>query len=167
MTSPKTENEAYLKLSSLCAVAEYCCYDMMKKMNKWEWKTSLDTDDHQLIKEEIQRIKARIIARLVSERFIDESRFAHAFVRDKFRYNHWGRVRITQELRIRNIDSSIIEDALTEIDDTDNLAKLQDILRKKLPSIKGKNDYEIRCKLIRFALGRGFAYEDIERALEA
>jgi len=160
-----TEQEAYFKLSSLCAIAEYCCHDIMKKMNNWEWKVNIDEDDKKQHNEAVERVKANIITRLLKERFIDESRFAHAFVRDKFRYNHWGRIRIAQELRLRKIDNNIIDSALEEIDNEENIDKLSDILRKKLPTIKGKNDYEIRCKLIRFAMGRGFTYDDIEDAL--
>lgn len=139
-----TEQEAYLKLSALCASAEYCEYDLRKKMRNWE-VVSPDS----------------IFTRLRKERFIDDERYARAFVRDKFRYSHWGRVRISQELRMRKIDSSIIDDALTEIPEEDNLDTLRNLINNKRKSVKGKSDYEIRCKLIRFALGRGFQMDDI------
>lgn len=139
-----TEQEAYLKLSALCASAEYCEYDLRKKMRNWE-VVSPDS----------------IFTRLRKERFIDDERYARTFVRDKFRYNHWGRVRISQELRMRKIDSSIIDDALTEIPEEDNLDTLRNLINNKRKSVKGKSDYEIRCKLIRFALGRGFQMDDI------
>lgn len=140
-----SEQEAYIKLSALCAMAEYCIQDMRKKMLNWELPEGAEE---------------RIIEKLIAEKFIDESRFAHAFVRDKFRYNHWGKVRITQELRLRHINSNDIEDALTEIEDDDNLNALREIIAKKRPSVKGKNEYEIRGKLIRFALGRGFSMDE-------
>lgn len=140
-----SEQEAYIKLSALCAMAEYCTQDMRKKMLNWELPEGAEE---------------RIIEKLIAEKFIDESRFAHAFVRDKFRYNHWGKVRITQELRLRHINSNDIEDALTEIEDDDNLNALREIIAKKRPSVKGKSEYEIRGKLIRFVLGRGFSMDE-------
>lgn len=138
-----SEQEAYIKLSALCASAEYCEYDLRKKARNWD--TPLDS----------------IISRLRKERFIDDSRYAHAFVRDKFRYNHWGRVRISQELKMRKISADIIEEALCEIPEEDNLDTLRRLIDTKRKSVKGKSEYEIRGKLIRFALGRGFQMDDI------
>lgn len=144
-----SEQEAYIKLSALCASAEYCEYDLRKKARNWE-VSSLDA----------------VISRLRKERFINDERYARAFVRDKFRYNHWGRVRISQELKMRMIDSSIIEEALQEIPEEDNLSTLRRLIDSKRRTVKGKSDYDIRCKLIRFALGRGFQMSDITRVID-
>lgn len=141
-----TEREAYLKLSTLCAMGEQCREDVKRKMKRWE----MDDD-----------VIERIVARLVKERFIDEERYTKAFVRDKFRYNHWGRVRIEQELKMRHIDDRHIVSGLEELKDEDNLHALKEMIQKKRLSVKGKNKYEIKGKLIRFALGRGFAMDDI------
>lgn len=141
-----TEEESYLKLSALCAVSEQCCHDMMQKMRRWGLA---------------EELAEKVVSRLVKERFIDEGRYAKAFVRDKFRYNHWGRMRIEQELKKRKIAQRHIDEALEEIDEKDNLESLREMIRKKRPSVKGKNEYEIRGKLIRFALGRGFQMDDI------
>ncbi len=141
-----TEQEAYLKLSTLCAMGEQCREDVKRKMKRWE----VDDD-----------VTERIVARLVKERFIDEERYAKAFVRDKFRYNHWGRVRIEQELRMRHIDEKHIVLGLKELKDEDNLHALKEIIHKKRSSVKGQNEYEIKGKLIRFALGGGFAMDDV------
>ena len=141
-----TEEEAYLKLSALCAMSEQCCHDLMQKMRRWELA---------------EELAERVVARLVKERFIDEERYARAFVRDKFRYNHWGRVRIEQELKRKKIAQRHIDEALEEIDEKDNLKALREMIQKKRPSVKGKNEYEIKGKLIRFALGRGFQMDDI------
>lgn len=144
-----SEQEAYIKLSALCASAEYCEYDLRKKARNWE-VSSLDA----------------VISRLRKERFINDERYARAFVRDKFRYNHWGRVRISQELKMRMIDSPIIEEALQEIPEEDNLSTLRRLIDSKRRTVKGKSDYDIRCKLIRFALGRGFQMSDITRVID-
>ena len=156
-----TEQEAYLKLSALCASAEYCEYDLHRKARNWEIVTNEKVAD---VSSPENRLLG-VISRLREERFIDDERYARAFVRDKFRYNHWGRVRIIQELRIRKIDSSIIADAIEEIPEDDNLDTLRRLIETKRKSVKGKSDYDVRCKLIRFALGRGFGMDDIIRVL--
>ena len=145
-----TKQEAYTRLSALCAMGEHCCHDIQKKMNNWELPEGADV---------------RIIEKLVKEKFIDENRFAHAFVRDKFRYNRWGKIRIQQELRLRQIPQKHIDEALEEIESDDNLSTLKEIIRKKRPSVKGRNEYEIKAKLIRFALGRGFSMDDITKVI--
>lgn len=141
-----SKEEAYLRLSSLCAVAEYCESDMRKKMQRWEMPEGAED---------------AVILQLVKERFIDEHRFAHAFVREKFRFNRWGRVRISLELKRRGISDVDIEDALEEIPSDDNLTTLKELIAAKRKSVKGKSDYEINGKLIRFALSRGFCMDDI------
>ena len=145
-----TEQEAYGRLSALCAMSEHCCHDVQKKMRLWELPAGAEE---------------RIVAKLVEEGFIDEERYARAFVRDKFNYNHWGKVRLQQELRMRHIAPRHIDLALSTIEDEDTLSALKEIIRKKRPTVKGKTPYEIRGKLIRFALGRGFSMDDIERVV--
>lgn len=146
-----TEQETYQKLSALCAMSEQCCHDVLQKLRRWEVEPTM---------------AERIVAKLVKERFIDEERYAKAFVRDKFRYNHWGKVRIEQELKMRKIASRHIEMGLEELKEEDNLETLRQLIEKKRPSVKGKNEYEIKGKLIRFALGKGFEMEDIMRVVE-
>lgn len=167
-----SEQEAYIKLSALCASAEYCEVDMRKKMNRWNIipnATENKEDDAALLlldEQEVNRIlQDRIIEKLRTEKFIDDERYACAFVRDKFRYNHWGRVRIRQELKIRKIDSNVIDAALEEIPEDDNLDVLRRLIETKRKSVKGKSEYEIRGKLIRFAMGRGFAMDDIMKVV--
>lgn len=148
-----SEAEAYQRLSALCATAEYCKTDILKKMAAWDIDPA-------------GKAQERIISRLEREHFIDEGRYAHAFVRDKFRYNRWGRMRIDRELRLRGISPDIIDDALGEISDDDTLETLRRLLTQKRPSVRGKTDYEVKMKLIRFALSRGFEMETIRKAVD-
>lgn len=145
-----TEQEAYQRLSALCAMGERCCHDVHEKLKRM----GVDEDAAE-----------RIVARLVKEGFIDEERYAQAFANDKFRHNHWGKVKIQRELQLRHIPQRHIDQALSAFDETDNLQTLREILQKKRPSVKGKTDYEVKCKLIRFALGRGFPMDDITKVL--
>ena len=147
-----TEKELLNKYSALCAGAEYCCSDLRKKM----MRLGVAAD-----------VIEKVLQKLVKERFIDESRYAHAFVRDKFRYNKWGRQRIQQELRLRGIPTLMIEDALQEISTDDSYETLRTLIQKKLPSVKGRNGYEIKMKLMRFAVSRGFDVDMVRRVVDA
>lgn len=145
-----SEEEAYTKLSALCAVAEYCCADMRKKMSAWELPEGAGE---------------RVLKRLLDEKYVDEARYAHAFTRDKFRYNHWGMVRIERELRMKGIDAFLIEEAKEDIEDDDYLGALRRMIEAKRGSVKGRSEYEVRMKLIRFAVSRGYGMDSIMKVI--
>ncbi len=147
----KTENEAYLTLAALCAQAEHCQHEMLEKMRKWE------------IPEEAQ---ARVMERLVKEHYVDDERFARAFVNDKIRYNKWGRRKVDQALWQKHIDEDIRKNVLNEIDDEEYLNVLRPLLKQKRKSTKAQNDYELNQKLMRFALGRGFTFDIIRQCID-
>lgn len=147
----KTEQEAYLTLAALCAQAEHCQWETVEKMRKWE------------IPEEAQ---ARIMERLVKERYVDDERFARAFAKDKVRYNKWGRRKVEQALWQKHIDEDIRKNVLNEIDDEEYLSVLRPLLKQKRKSIKAQNDYELNQKLMRFALGRGFTFDIIKQCID-
>lgn len=147
----KTEQEAYLTLAALCAQAEHCQYEMLEKMRKWE------------LPEENQ---ARIMERLVKERYVDDERYARAFAKDKVRYNKWGRRKVEQALWQKHIDDDVRKSVLDEIDDEEYLSILRPLLKQKRKSTKAQNDYELNQKLMRFALGRGFTFDIIRQCLD-
>jgi len=147
----KTENDAYLTLAALCAQAEHCQWEMIEKMRRWE------------LPEEEQ---ARVMQRLVSERYVDDERYARAFVKDKVRYNKWGRRKVEQALWQKHIDEDIRRRVLDEIDDDEYLDVLRPLLKQKRRSTKASSDYELNQKLMRFALGRGFTFDIIRQCLD-
>lgn len=146
-----TEQEAYLRLTILCAQAEHCEQEMRDKMK--HWKLDETTQD-------------RIIARLIKERYIDEERYARAFVKDKIRYNKWGRRKVQQALWQKHIDADTQQRILDEIDKNEYLAVLRPLLQQKRKSIKAQSDYELNQKLVRFALSRGFTFDIIRQCLD-
>ena len=146
-----TEQEAYQQLATLCAQAEHCQQEMRDKMRRRE----LD-----------ETVQNRIISRLVKERYIDDERYARAFVKDKIRYNKWGRRKVQQGLWQKRIDADIQQRVLDEIDDKEYLDVLRPLLKQKRKSIKAANDYELNQKLMRFALGRGFGFDIIRQCLD-
>lgn len=137
----KTEEQMLQQLASLCATKECCLQDLRKKLEKNE------------LPEEAQE---RILQRLQAERFVDEARFARSFANDKFRFNHWGRIKINYELSQKGIPSDLREEALSAIEEEPYRETLTDLLRSKLRSTKAKNAYELIQKLLRFAASRGF-----------
>ena len=146
-----TEQDAFLQLATLCAQAEHCEKEMRDKLKRW------DVDD---------AAQDRIIQRLISERYIDDERYAQAFVKDKIRYNKWGRRKVQQALWLKHIDPEIQQRVLDEIDDNEYLDVLRPLLLQKRNTVKAQSDYELNQKLVRFALGRGFTFDIIRQCLD-
>ena len=151
MKKAMTEQEAYLQLAAICAQAEHCEQEMRDKMKRWE----LD-----------ETVQNRIIDRLTKERYIDNERYARAFVKDKIRYNKWGRRKVQQALWMKRIDASLQQQVLDEIDEKKYLDVLRPLLKQKRKSVKAQSDYELNQKLVRFALGRGFTFDIIRQCLD-
>jgi len=151
MKKDMTEQEAYLQLTALCAQAEHCQQEMRDKMRRWE----LD-----------ETAQNSIISRLIKERYIDDERYARAFVKDKIRYNKWGRRKVQQGLWQKHIAPEIQELVLDEIDEKEYLDVLRPLLKQKRKSVRAASDYELNRKLARFALSRGFTFDQIRQCLD-
>jgi regulatory protein len=151
MSKEKTEQEAYLQLAAMCAQAEHCEQEMRDKMKRWGIEP--DAQD-------------RVVARLVKERYVDNERYARAFVKDKIRYNKWGRRKVMQALWMKRIDDDIQRSVLDEIDDKEYIDVLVPLLKQKRKTIKAKSDYELNQKLVRFALSRGFDFSIIRQCMD-
>lgn len=143
-------DEILYKLAAKCSVSEQCMSDIEAKLSRYD-----------LTEEE----RTRILRHLVEEKYIDDRRYAEAFVRDKYRFNKWGRIKIAQGLRMKGIDSETISTAMEAIDEAEYLDILRDLIKAKRKSTRGKNDYEINGKLVRFATGRGFEYTAIRECM--
>ena len=145
-----TTEQAFQKLSALCARGEHCQHDMLEKMRLW----GLD-----------EEAQAAVMERLVSGRYIDDERYARAFVRDKILYNHWGRRKVEQALWLKHIDEHIAKSVLDDVGDEEYIAILRPMLRQKERSIAAKSDYERYMKLLKWAVGRGFTTDIIRQCL--
>ena len=135
------EQEMLHRMAAYCSSAERCEQDVRQKLVKAE------------LEPEAVR---RIINRLRQEKFIDEARFARAFVSDKFRFNHWGKYKIRCELLRKEISEEEIELALSSLEMEEYDQVLMDLLKTKMKSVKAKDERERYYKLLRFAVGRGF-----------
>lgn len=137
-------------LASACSKAELCSRDVLQKALK---KTDGD-----------RAAAGEIVARLQSEGFIDDSRYAAAFAREKSSLTGWGPVKIRFALKEKGIDQAVIDSALSEIDPERAGARLSNLLEAKRKSLEG--DPQIKFKLIRFALSRGYEYPEVETQTE-
>lgn len=136
-----SESELYNLGASLCARSEHCSSEVCSRLLR-------ATDDEQLV--------ARVIARLCQEKFIDEERYARAFIHDKFRFARWGRLKIRQELWYKQVPESVYKPLLEAIDEKQYISTLKDLIKAKRKTVKGKNEYDIKMKLLRFGTSRGF-----------
>ena len=147
---PITYEQALHRMAAYCSRAERCIYDIRQKLIRWE----LSADQQN-----------KIILHLQKEKFLDESRYCRAFVNDKSKYNQWGSYKIKYTLKKKNIPEGLIKEALQTIDPKESRKQLHQLLQNKRKTIKGKNDFEIKQKLMRFAASRGFSLDEIEKAL--
>ena len=118
-----------------------------------------------LWKIEDETLRKKVCGYLLDEKFIDEERYARAFIHDKMQYNKWGRRKVEQALYMKRIPRDVYEPLFDEVGDNNYEEILRPLLRDKARSIKASSDYERRMKLIRFALQRGFSYEQAEHCL--
>lgn len=145
------EKEALSKCMAICSKAEKCVSDIQKKLDNWDVP---------------EQLAARIIDELISQKFIDEDRFTKFYVRDKFRFNQWGKIKISFMLKSKGIHQNQIDDGLAEIGDQEYLETLQNLIQAKLKKIKFKDEYDKKSKLIRFAQSRGFEYDAISKVVD-
>jgi len=143
--------QALQRMAAWCSRSERCSWDVRQKLSDFDL-TDVERE--------------QIMARLVNERFLDDSRFCRAFVNDRARYNRWGARKIAFELARRKIPATLIREALDALPKEESADRLADLLQQKRKTVKGASEAEIRMKLMRFAAGRGFSMEETERALK-
>ena len=117
---------------------------------------------HKEIEEKLREMRMipaaceQIIIQLMQENFLNEERFARSFVRGKFRIKKWGRIKIKQELKFREISAPLIKIALTEIDEKEYFKTLTILTEKKNALVKEKDPFKKRKKLAGYLLQKGY-----------
>jgi regulatory protein len=146
------QKKAFLdKLKKYCAYQERCHFDVTKKLQK------LKADED---------MANEIISELITENYLNEERFAIAYVRGKHRINKWGRNKITRELKQRDISTYLINKSLKEIVETEYLSMLRHLLEEKNKTIRAKTIYERKKKLFSYAYRKGYENELIADVLD-
>jgi len=138
---PLTYEQALSRAASLCSGSEHCSSEIHKKLLLWGL-TPTQAEE--------------IILYLINEKYIDNIRFCRAYCLDKFRYNHWGRIKIGQMLRMLEMKNEDINEGLESINEEDYREVLLHILTQKNRQLKDSDPYIRKGKLIRHALSKGF-----------
>lgn len=129
------------KAMAQCSRREFCCDDIRNKLTLW----GVENDDSE-----------KILGILMKENFINESRYAAAFVRDKFKYNKWGRIKISAHLRTKKLPPEVIASAINSIDNELYTRFLRELIEGHRRTVKAKNQYDLKAKLLRYGLSKGY-----------
>ena len=133
------------KMRRLCSRREYCVSDIRAKLMK-----ELDGD--------VQKVETAI-NKLKEERYVDDLRYATAYARDKAEISGWGATKIRYMLSANGVAKDVISEALNEVDEAKASSRLEKLLENKYKSLK--DDPQWKIKLLRFALGRGYSYDEV------
>lgn len=176
---PKTAAQALSALMRLCSRAEKSSGDALRLMRGWQVP---------------EGERAGVLATLLEQRFIDDSRYAAAYVREKSRLSGWGILKIRRQLALKGVARGVIEGALREnmparggsdgyaggvngdgsgsygdtggSDDGASESKLLQMLRRKKNAIRESDPFKLRAKLFRYGISLGHPYDDVIQAIE-
>lgn len=150
-SKPKSAAQALQSLMRLCARAEKSSGDALRLMRGWGVP---------------EGAREGVLAKLVEQRYIDDRRYAEAYVREKSNLSGWGAHKISFQLRQKGIDKDIISSTLATLDNDAQFEQLTAKLERKMRTTKAANNYELRGKLLRYGLGLGFDYEMTRSAID-
>lgn len=136
-----SNNDALIKAASFCAYQERCHKEVKQKLSEWGIY-GLEADE--------------LMVKLIELNYLNEERFAQAFAGGKFRVKQWGKMRIKQELKLRDVSEYCINKGLKEIEEDDYRNTLNEVLEKKLSSLGKLKAPEAKNKAYKYALSRGF-----------
>ncbi|MEN8202976.1 MAG: regulatory protein RecX [Bacteroidota bacterium] len=142
--------DALRRAAALCSRQEQCSGHIREKLRSWNVEPDMAD---------------RVILKLHEEKFLDDRRYARFYVRDKFRLNRWGKIKITAMLRQKGIQEAIIQDSLSQINEEDYYQTCADLIHTKSATLHEKNQFTRKGKLFRFATSRGFESDLIHRIL--
>lgn len=148
----KTPDEALASLMRLCARAEKSEGDARRLMRGWGLA---------------ERDAQQVLDRLLRDRFIDDNRYAEAFVREKLRLSGWGEYKIRTALQRKGVRKETIDAALSQADRSGMGERLTQQLCRKARTVKYATQYELKTKLIRYGLSLGYDYEAVLDAASA
>ena len=145
-----TESEGKTLAEQYCSGAEHCCSEVKAMLERHK----VEADDIALI-----------LKHLIREGYVDELRYAKAFVHDKVRFAKWGRVKISQALWQKRIPQNVADEALSSIDEDEYMTALKDIVASRYRTAKGVNEYERKMKTMKTVCGRGYEPSLVRKVL--
>lgn len=179
MENKDTDRSAYGRILDrmrmLCSRREYASSEMFRKIS-----ASLARSCPEMEEDESARLAAEAVASLIKDRYVDDMRYACAFARDKAVISGWGTLKIRRALAVKGLGKDVIDDALAAVDLHESSDKMEKVLKTKFMSLRsslsrksGKLSSEklpmkqdLRMRLLRFAAGRGYGYEEAAPVVE-
>jgi regulatory protein len=132
------------KARAICASREYCISDIRSRLETWGVHNRDSVEE--------------IIATLISEKFIDEQRYASAFARDRLRYNKWGKIKIEWSLRMKGVAGECITEAIAGIDEDEYRDTAERLIQALVKSKKAENRQLLKAKILKSMQAKGFEY---------
>ena len=146
-----TESEGKTLAERYCSGAEHCCAEVRSMLER-----------HKVEAEDI----SGILKHLVKEGYVDEGRYASAFVHDKVRFAKWGRIKIAQALWQKRIPQDVADEALLGIDEDEYMAALKDVVASRYRAVKGADEYERKMKTMKTVCSRGYEPALVRKVLD-
>lgn len=148
---PKSAEQALAALMRLCARSEKSSGDALRLMRTWEVA---------------EGARQSVLQKLIDQRFIDDRRYAEAYTREKSSLAGWGKRKIALQLKQKGVSRDIVDEVLASLNTDEQSERLADKLRRKMRSTKASNQYELRGKLLRYALSLGYDYDMATSAID-
>lgn len=148
----KTPEQALTALMRLAARSEKSSGDALRLMRNWEVEPSA---------------RQGVLQKLIDNKFIDDRRYAEAFVRDKMRFSGWGAFKLRSALHAKGIAGEIIDEVLHSLDRSDMTDRLRDRLERKIRSIKYTSRYDLKTKLMRYGSSLGYDFESVADVVDS
>ena len=148
----RSAEEALVSLMRLCARAEKSSGDARRLMRGWGVEPAAQES---------------VLRQLIAQRFIDDERYAAAFVREKVNLSGWGAYKIRAALARKGIEERIINAALQNIDSAKSAEQLSQRLQRKMRTTKAASEYELKTKLMRYGVSLGYDFETVREAVDA
>ena len=148
----KTPEQALAALMRLAARSEKSSGDALRLMRNWEVEPSA---------------RQGVLQKLIDSKFIDDRRYAEAFVRDKMRFSGWGSFKLRSALHAKGIAGEIVDEVLRSLDRNDMTDRLRDRLEHKMRSVKYSSRYDLKTKLMRYGASLGFDFESVADVVDS
>ena len=148
----KTPDQAFTALMRLAVRSEKSSGDALRLMQNWGVEPSA---------------RQGVLQRLIDNKFIDDRRYAEAFVRDKMRFSGWGAFKLRAALRNKGIANEIVDEVLSSLDHDDMSERLRDRLERKMRTTKYTSRYELKSKLMRYGASLGYGFESVAEVVDA
>lgn len=148
----KTPEQALAALMRLAARSEKSSGDAMRLMRNWEVEPSA---------------RAGVLQKLIENKFIDDRRYAEAFVRDKMRFSGWGAFKLRSALHAKGIAGEIVDEVLRSLDSDNMTERLRDRLERKMRTVKFASRYDLKSKLMRYGASLGYDFESVADVVDS